>query len=331
MSNFKIKEGFNIADSNNSRESLLEYHKEGALRGIYLGFPVFNEKYTMSLPGATDWTGIPSSGKTEFLLECLLNASEYYGWRHLLYVPDIGKKEMAIAMLIHKISGKTFDKRFKNHITESEIQRHYDWVIDHFKILYKTNAKAKITPYEFWDMAVEMDKESMKSEGRRIHTATIDSWKDMRRYVGASGEQIARDDLYLEDVLEYRNTLSELHKMHFHIVIHPLKTETDKNGVRKAPTPYELKGGPTWYDMGKTQITVHRIDGTANEVDIIVTKAKPESVASLGSTRMFFDKTLRRFYWEYNGEKKYAQKENIKPLGLDLANSSDEEDDGLPF
>jgi len=140
----------------------------------------------------------------------------------------------------------------------------------------------------------------------------------------------SRDDLYLEDVLEYRNTLSELHKMHFHIVIHPLKTETDKNGVRKAPTPYELKGGPTWYDMGKTQITVHRIDGEPNEVDVIVTKAKPESVASLGASKMFFDKVLRRFYWEYNGEKVYANKENVKPIGLDLSDSS-EEDDELPF
>ncbi|MFO0089996.1 MAG: hypothetical protein ACK518_04270 [bacterium] len=328
---FKIKDGFDIADSKNSREDLLKYHKEGALRGIYLGFPVFHEKYTMSLPGCTDWTGIPSSGKTEYLLECLLNASEYYGWRHLLYVPDIGKKELAIAMLIHKISGKTFDKRFKNHITETEIEKHYDWVIDHFKIMYKTNAKAKITPYEFWDMAVEMDKESLKKEGRRIHTATIDSWKDMRRYVGASGESITRDDLYLEDVLEYRNTLSELHKMHFHTVIHPLKTETDKNGIRKAPTPYELKGGPTWYDMGKCQVTVHRIDGTQNEVDIIVTKAKPESVATVGPTRMFFDKKIRRFYWDYNGVDTYAKKEYFKPTGIAVSEQFDDDDSDIPF
>lgn len=331
---FKIKEGFELLDSNNSRESLLDYHKKGALRGEYLGFPIFNEKYTMSLPGATDWTGIPSSGKTEFLLELLLNTSEYHGWRHLLYVPDVGTKDQIIAILIHKLSGKTFDKRYKsNLITEEEIHRHYDWVIDHFKILHKVNAKAKITPYEFWDLAVQMSSYYSKEEGydRRIHTATIDSWKDMKRYFGQQGESIARDDLYLEDVLEYRNTLSELYKMHFHIVIHPLKTETDKNGVRKAPTPYELKGGPTWYDMGKCQVTVHRIDGTANEVDIIVTKAKPESVASVGPTRMFFDKKIRRFYWDYNGQNTYAKKEYFKPTGISLSEDLEGDDNDIPF
>lgn len=326
-SNFKIKDGFEILESSNSRNSLLDYHKKGALRGKFLGFPVFNEKYTMALPGATDWTGIPSSGKTEFLLELLLNTSMYYGWRHLLYVPDVGTKDQIIAILIHKITGKSFDKRHtNNYITEQEINQHYDWVLHHFKILHKVSAKAKISPYEFWDMAVEMNY-STKSEGG-IQTATIDSWKDMKRYVSSDGTAIPRDDLYLEDVLEYRNTLSELHKMHFHIVIHPLKTDADKNGVRKAPTPYELKGGPTWYDMGKCQVTVHRIEGTKNEVDIIVTKAKPESVASTGATRMFFDRKIRRFYWEYQGQKIYAKKDYVLPDGLSF---SEDEDDDVPF
>jgi len=326
MNSINVKQGFEILDSNNSKSSLLDYHKKGALRGVYLGFPVLNEKYTMSLPGCTDWTGIPSSGKTEFLLELLLNTSQYYGWKHLLYVPDVGTKDQIVSILIHKLSGKTFDKRYvnSNYITEEEIHRHYDWVLHHFKILHKVNAKAKITPYEFWDLAVEMKS---KIDGG-IQTATIDSWKDMKRYYGQEGENISRDDLYLEDVLEYRNTMSEIHKMHFHIVIHPLKTETDKNGIRKAPTPYELKGGPTWYDMGKCQVTVHRIDGTKNEVDIIVTKAKPESVAAVGTTRMFFDKKLRRFYWEYQDKKIYANQKYVKPNGLSF---EEDDNDDVPF
>ncbi len=326
-----IPKGFEILNSNNSRDSLYNFHKKGALRGVYLGFPTLEEHYTMSLPGATEWTGIPQSGKTEFLLELLLNTSLFYGWRHLLYVPDVGDKDEIISILIHKLTGKTFDKRYKkNYISESEIDRSFDWILHHFIILYKSDHKAKITPYQFWDLAVDLNNQEIEKGNTRIHTATIDSWKDMKRYVGLDGESISRDDLYLEDVLNYRNTLCEIHKMHFHIVIHPLKTEYDKDGKRKAPTPYELKGGPTWYDMGKCQITVHRIDGTFNGVKIIITKAKPQSVAKLGSVDMYFDKTLRKYYWEDNGIKKYAQKEYIKPIGLQLS-EIEEEDNDVPF
>jgi len=230
-------DGFKILEHNDVRDSLNDFYKKGALRGDYLGFPTFHQKYTMSLPGVTDWTGSGGSGKSEFLLELLLNTSLFYGWKHLIYVPDVGSREEIISILIHKKTGKTFDKRYKNVISEFEIEKELLWVLHYFKILYKEDKKKKITPYQFWDYAFELNK---SIEGG-IQTATIDSWKDMKRYVGRNGESIARDDLYLEDVLGYRNDLADVNKIHFHIVIHPLKTEKDKNGKRLPATPYDLK------------------------------------------------------------------------------------------
>jgi hypothetical protein len=239
-----------------------------------------------------------------------------------------------LAILIHKVSGKTFDKRYvnSNYISEQEVDKHLDWVLHHFRILTKVDIKAKITPYEFYDLAAKMNMETVGG----IQTATIDSWKDMKHGVGIDGESFGRDDKYLEDVLSYRNAMSELHKIHFANIIHPIKTEADKDGKRKPPTPYDLKGGATWFDSGKCMITVHRIDGTFNEVDIKITKAKPKSVAKLGTVRMFFDLKNARFYTMDVGEKKYANHVYEKPKALALedssmfANSEDEHDD-IPF
>ncbi len=318
--------GFEIATYQNTREQMLKFREKGALRGIFLGFPVFHENYTMSLPGCTDWTGTPQSGKSEFVLELLLNSSLFYSWKHLMYVPDIGRKEVVIAKLIHKLSGKTFDKRYinSNYITEEDIEKHLQWVLEHFLIVTRNDTKNKLTPYSFWDWAVEIKKE------QGLHTATIDSWKDMKRYVGRDGEPIIRDDLYLEDVLEYRNALSEEHNLHFHIIIHPLKTEKDANGKRKPPHPYDLKGGTTWFDSGKCMLTVHRVDDSPNKVVIYTYKAKPETVAKLGETTFFFDKKLSRYYWDYNGENKYAEQKYFKPTGISVAEDS-EDDDEIPF
>lgn len=321
--------GFEIVNSNNSRDLLYKYHDKGALRGVYLGYEILDKNYTMALPGATEWTGAPQSGKTEFLLDLLLNTSNFYGWRHLLYVPDVGDKDEVLATLIHKLTGKTFDKRYKNHIQTDEIDKVIDWIYYHFIIIHKVDSRAKITPYQFWDLAVELNNEEREKGNGGIQTATIDSWKDMKRYVNYEGENISRDDLYLEDVLNYRNTMCEMHKMHFHTVIHPTRTETDKDGKRKPPTPYELKGGPTWFDMGKTQITVHRIDGTANEVDIMITKAKPKSVAEVGKVRMFFDIPKAKFYFMHNQERFYASKQKRNLIGVDFGSS--EESDEVPF
>lgn len=326
-------QGFDIATYQDTRDEMMKYRERGALRGIYLGFPLFHENYTMSLPGCTDWTGVPQSGKSEFVLEMLLNSSLFNGWKHLMYVPDIGRKEVVISKLIHKLSGKTFDKRYvnSNYITEEEIEKHLHWVLEHFLIVTRKDTKNKLTPYLFWDWAVQIKKE------QGLHTATIDSWKDMKRYVGRNGEPIVRDDLYLEDVLEYRNALSEEHNLHFHIIIHPLKTEKDVNGKRKPPHPYDLKGGTTWFDSGKCMHTVHRVDGTVNEVIIYTYKAKPETVAKQGEVTFFYDSKLSRYYWDNAGVKTFASHLNIKPRALLLAEEQsnfgfeDNESDDIPF
>jgi hypothetical protein len=323
-----MKEGFNILTSQNTRDDLLKYRLSGAIRGKYLGFPVLHEFYTMALPSCTDWSGFPASGKSEILLECLLNTSIFYGWKHLLYVPDVGDKNEVLAILIHKITGKTFDKRFENsnYISEEDVSKQLEWVLHHFRIMTKIDLKAKITPYEFWDLAAKMNKET---DGG-IQTATIDSWKDMAHGVGNNGENFGRDDKYLEDVLSYRNAMAELHKMHFHIVIHPLKTESDKDGKRRPPTPYDLKGGSEWYNNGKCMITVHRVDNSPNAVNIMVTKAKPKSVAKLGTVEMFFDLKEAKFYWLNNGQKMFANEKYFKPTGLSVFEEVEQEDD-IPF
>lgn len=324
-----MKSGFSIVN-NSIRDEIMSYREKGALRGCYLGFPLLDEHYSIALPGCTDISGFPASGKSEFLLELLLNTSLYYGWKHLLYVPDVGDKNEVVAILIHKISGKTFDKRFvnSNYISEQEVDRNLDWILHHFRIMVKDDMKAKISPYEFWDIAAKMNKET---DGG-IQTATIDSWKDLKHGVGLDGESFARDDKYLDDVLSYRNSMAELHKMHFFIVIHPVKTEADKDGHRKPPTPYDLKGGGTWFDNGKCMITVHRQSGHPNAVDVMVTKAKPKSVASVGKVEFFFDRTLAKFYWMDQGNKYYAKKEKFKPIGLQIHEDlQDDQYDDVPF
>lgn len=319
--------GFEILTASNTHTDILKYREQGAIRGVYLGFPLLHENYTMSLPGCTDWTGFPASGKSEALLEFLLNTSLFYGWKHLLYVPDVGDKNEIIAIIIHKITGKTFDKRYQsNYISEKEVNINLDWVLEHFRIMHKTDLTAKMTPYEFWNLAAEMNKEV---DGG-IQTATIDSWKDMRHGVGLDGEQFGRDDKYLEDVLSYRNAMSEKHKQHYHIVIHPIKTEADKDGKRRPPTPYDLKGGSEWYNNGKCMITVHRKDNSPNGVDIMVTKAKPKSVAKVGKVDMFFDVKVAKFYADINNEKVYANAKYFKPSALSISHDEDDGDD-IPF
>lgn len=319
-----MKQGFKISRPGTITEKMNQYRDKGALQGVYLGFPDINKFYTMSLPGVTDWTGFPRSGKTEVVTEFLMNTSVFYGWKHLLYLPDVGNEDDIYSDLIHKYTGKTFDKRFKNYITEEEIARATPWITEHFKVLVKEDPKAKLTPYEFWDLAVE------EKELSGIQTATIDAWKDMSH---SREKDFGRTDQYLEDVLAYRNALAEKYFLHFHTIIHPLKTDKDSAGNRKPPSPYDIKGGTEWFNNGKNMITVHRPTGEANKTELFFNKIKPRSIGSEGVGELSFDIRTRRYFFDDMGTPVFATKDKTSSkknqMAMDLMDNEEESD--VPF
>ena len=310
------KKGFELVKPADVTNQLIKFRDNYKDKGKYLGFDRLDPHYTMMLGTCTDWTGFPRSGKTQILMELLLNTSMFYDWRHLIYFPDVGSKIEIIADLLHKKTGKTFNPDYPNVIQDNDIYDEINWLLDHFKILTKSDVKAKLTPFEFFDMAVELKKT------QSIQTACIDSWKDLSHPYNEYGGYAT----YLEVVLPYRNQIAEDNNLHIHTVIHPKLTEK-VNGKRVAPTPYDLKGGSEWFNSGKCMITVHRESTDTTIADIIVNKVKPRSCGSVGQISLEFD--LKRFvYFEHGAsgsvyaspkdEIKIKQAENIpkqlKPL-----------------
>ena len=154
----------------------------------------------MLLGNCTDITGYPYSGKTLFLVEILFNLSKSKGFKHLLHLPDSGKPAEIMANLIHKYTGKSFNKEHQNAIKEEEVIKCFTWISEHFQIL---KYKQRPNPIEFWEYAESLD----------IQTASIDSWNYMRH------EGKGTD--YLAQMLSARNEIAERCGKHFFTIIHP--------------------------------------------------------------------------------------------------------------
>lgn len=299
-----MPKGFEIVTKDSVIKKLyhrMEHYEE---KGYYVGFNGLKDLYNMQKASCTDWTGFPVSGKTQFLMEVLINTSKWYGLRHLLYLPDVGTKEEVIGDLISKLTASTFNPQYENHITKAQIDRQIDWVMYHFLVIDKKDIKAKLTPYNFYDYAAKMQA----SEG--IHTASIDSWKDLKHDYQKYGGYAQ----YLEDVLPYRNSLAESTGLHLHNIIHPKLTEKDKNGDRKPPTPYDNKGGSEWFNSGKCMITVHRPDPFGIDATITVHKAKPRSAGQIGICHLKYDLS-KNIYYEHDDEIPGMERRYAAPEG----------------
>jgi hypothetical protein len=295
-------EGFRIVEFKHIEKDLELYHKLGAKKGVWVGFDCANDFYNMKESGVTDWTGLPQSGKTELLLELLFNTSDFYDWKHLLYVPDIGDAIEVMAILIHKTTGKTFDKKYPNYIEIKEAFKACTWLMQHFFILEKTDPKAKLTPIQFWEYAIEFKK----THG--IQTATIDSWKDMHHPYESYGGNYAK---YLSEVLPIRNMISEQHNLHLHTVIHPKTPRRNKEGKLYHPQTDDMEGGAQWNNSGKTIISVHRETYDTTIADVQILKAKPKAVGKRGMFALNYNVAKSRYFETLiNGNEMYAHKQN---------------------
>lgn len=300
--------GYKVIKFDDIAEGIEDYHKFGAKPGLYVGFQSVKDFYSMREGSCTDWTGLPASGKSELMLEFLYNVSEFYGKKHLLCVPDIGDVIEVMAILIHKKTGKTFDKKYPNFIDLKTAFNASSWLLEHFHIIEKTDEKSKIiSPMEFWDFAVEFKKE------HGIFSAVIDSWKDLRHDYTLYGGYAQ----YLSTVLPYRNFLSEKHKIHFHTVIHPKTPRRDKNGKLYHPQVDDMEGGAQWNNSGKTIISVHRESFDTKLADVQMLKVKPKVIGKRGFFAINFDPAVSRYYDltnENGGSKVFASKDyELKP------------------
>jgi hypothetical protein len=285
-------------------KKLEDYHKNGGLPGHELGFKHLSPYYTHKESGVTDWTGFPSSGKTYFVLEILIQLSERYNKRHMLYVPDLGTEIEVMAKLLKMYTGKDFETKWNNQIQLREIFNRVPQISKDFILVRKSDIRKPLTPQEFWEYAADY-----RDELGRVNTCLIDSWKNM--YHDLQGK---REDQYLDYILSYRNDISEQANMHIHTIAHATKTEIteqkkiDGTKKRRVPSAEDIKGGNAWYANGKNIITIDRVDDTSTTIDIHIWKTKPENVGKKGKVLGIVGLNLAkgRYYEMHGGNKYYA-------------------------
>lgn len=302
-------------------KDIMQYLDRNGEPGRSTGFQCLDEFYTIKDGGCTDWTGFPASGKSYLVLELLMTQAELNGKRTMLYVPDIGNYNEVWSKLMMMYSGKNFNAKFGNKVTESDILNAKSWINFHFLILGKKDHKKSVSPIEFFEFVCDY-----KDEAGIVHSGMIDSWKNLSHdFFGK------REDLYLDEILAQRNELSEKYLKHFHTIAHATKTEIDednsytdstgkKKRKRRVPDANDIKGGGSWYANGKCIISVDFPDKTKNSLDIFISKTKPEGVGKVGAVvdKIRLDYSRHRYYELINGEKKFSFKQTaIKPVTHD--------------
>jgi twinkle protein len=263
--------------------------------GLGVGFAAISDLYRVKRGCTTYIGGIPSHGKSEFHMELLLNLTEFYGFKHLIFAPETGSPAEIVAELTHKLTGKSYLSQYNNKISTQEKYKADAYLSNYF---YIANTDAQDVTL---DDVLKMAEEAKDTEG--LDTFSIDPWNELSHKFDKHG---GREDKYLEYALgKIRRVARKLH-VHAFVIAHPRTLQQQADGTYKPPTAFELSGGAAWYAKAETIICVNRPSIETNEADIIIQKAKPKHIGKKGQCRLYFDYQRSRYYEHIAGQRQYA-------------------------
>lgn len=260
------------------------YRAGGMPRGSSTGWTELDEFYTVQPGQWTVVTGIPGSGKSEWLDALLVNLAESDDWRFALYSPENYPVETHLVKLAEKRTRKPFGPGPTERMSEDELAEACEWITARFMWL-EPDLK---TPEELITTAIEDVHMFSKKFG-----VVLDPWNTLEHNRGGMSETD-----YVSFILTEVTKLARSWKAHIWLVVHPAKIQRNKDGTRPVPTPYDISGSAHWYNKADNIVCVHRnqADRDSQDVEIHVQKVRFKHVGRVGLSTLKYDRIVGRYF-----------------------------------
>ena len=235
---------------------LLDFVHNGFKPGYQVGLPNFDRIFSTYTSQFITVTGIPSSGKSDFVDQMCIGYNRNYGWKTAFASPE-NKPNFLHA---HKLIRKTWEGLpTKDDVGSAKWKQ----VTNHINDNYFFIDMDRYTLEEVLRKGAEL----VKRKG--IKCLVIDPFNKIRD-VDCKTEDVNR---YTMEYLTKIETFAKKYDVLVMVVAHPTKMYKDKEGKMEEPTMYSIKGGGEWYDASYHGLLVHR-DYEAKTVKVKVLKVK---------------------------------------------------------
>ncbi len=248
-------------------------YENGFERGVATGWITMDQYYTVRPGEFTVITGIPNSGKSNWMDALAVNLCKEHGWRIAMFSPENQPLEDHMTRLIEKWAGKPFSDGPTPRMDKETRDNGKRWLSEHvFSIL----------PNDDYDWSVEeiLTRAKALVFQKGIRGLVIDPWNELEHN---RPEGITQTE-YISKTLKHIRQFGRRHGVHVWIVAHPAKLYKDKDGNYPVPTPYDISDSAHWRNKADNCISVWRdfSDNKTRIVEIHIQKIRFRQIGRLG-------------------------------------------------
>lgn len=254
----------NVTTFKDIENDITDFVKNGFKPGFQVGLSNFDDIFSTYTGQFITVTGVPSSGKSDFVDQMIVGYNANYGWKTAYASPE----NQPTYLHAHKLMRKTWG----DMPTPEDIHTDkWNSIADHVNSNYFFIDMEKYT----LESVLKKGAELVKRKG--IKCLVIDPFNKVRAQ-DASGDV----NVYTLEYLQKIEVFAKKYDVLVIVVAHPTKMYKDKDGKIEEPTMYNIKGGGEWYDASYHGLLVHR-NYEDKTVKVKVLKVKFQNLGENGA------------------------------------------------
>jgi len=266
-------------------EDVYNLYDNGYPQGCKIKSPEF-DKLVSFVPGEmTIVTGIPGSGKSEFMDLVMCSLAKHHNWSWAVCSFENQPSSQHVTKLLEKITGKAFGFRDNPSFRMNVDERDYGiYVVDKFFHFINISQIDVTLPG-----ILEKTKELVVRKG--VKGLMIDPWN----YIEHKIPKGYTETQYISESLTLLKTFALKNGIHVILIAHPTKVPKDRQtGKSEVPTLYSIAGSAHFFNKTDNGITVYR-DYEKKLVDVYVQKVRSSWLGHTGFATFEYDTMIRQY------------------------------------
>jgi twinkle protein len=231
----------NVTTFRDHEGEVIDFVENGFKPGFQIGLSNFDDIFSTYTGQFITVTGIPSSGKSDFVDQMCVGYNNNYGWKTAFASPE-NKPNFLHA---HKLMRKVWGGMPKREDVHTE---RWNQVADH------VNDNFYHVDMDRYSLEAVLAKGAELVKRKGIKCLVIDPFNKVRA-TSANDSDINK---YTMEYLMQIETFAKKYDVLVIIVAHPTKMYKNDKGIIEVPTMYNIKGGGEWYDASYHGLVVHR-------------------------------------------------------------------------
>lgn len=264
------------------------YRTMGYEFGASTGWTALNELYNVVPGELTIVTGVPNSGKSEWIDALICNLNKSDGWRFALCSMENKVHEHARKLIEKYIKKPFFDVRYGESVermSPEEFEKGKKWLFDSFSIIRCENDSL---PNIKW--VLDLAKAAVLRKG--IRGLVIDPYNELDHQRPPSQTETE----YVSQMLTKVKRFAQHHSCHVWFVAHPRQLHQWTGGP---PNMYDISGSAHFINKCDNGVIIHRNrdpdSGPLDQVQVCVRKVRNKVAGTIGDAFLSYNRVTGEF------------------------------------